>query len=72
MVNLHYFGSLDGHTDLTITDPEIYNDRVSLKIIVQKWRAKYPFLEDWCLTTATHTRGGSNLTFGNINKNEFD
>ena len=38
----------DGLTHLEITDPEIYNDRVSLKRIVQKWRLKYPILEKWC------------------------
>ena len=48
MIILRYMDDRDGLTHLEITDPEIYNDRVSLKRIVQKWRLKYPILEKWC------------------------
>jgi hypothetical protein len=72
MIILNYMNDKDGLTHLKITDPEIYGDRVSLKRIVQKWRANYPFLENWCFIEAAHAWGESYLTFANINKNEID
>ena len=72
MLDVYYMDDRDGLTHLKITDPEIYNDRVSLKRIVQKWRAKYPFLENWCFIEAAHAWGESYLTFVNINKSELD
>ena len=72
MIILRYMDDRDGLTHLEITDPEIYNDRVSLKRIVQKWRLKYPILEKWCLIKAFQAMGVSYLMFGNINKDDFD
>lgn len=70
------FNNLDGYdggfTTLLITDPVIYKDRASLRKIVQRWRSKYPFLENWCFIEAQHAWGESYLTFGNINRGELD
>jgi hypothetical protein len=72
VINLHYMGDRDGLTRLQITDPEIYKDRISLERIVQKWRTKYSFLENWCFIEGVHAWGESYLTFGNINKSEIN
>lgn len=73
-LHMHYWDEYNGYVDLRIYDPEIFTDRQSLKKLVQKWRAKYLFLEDWCLAEATCQQGNSILIFGNIDKkgiNEF-
>ena len=57
-----------GHCELRIDDSELFIDRTSLRRIVMRWRERYPFLQKWCLESATHAWGNSVIIFSNIDK----
>jgi hypothetical protein len=69
---LNYRDEYNGLVELRIDDPQIFTDRESLKTIVQKWRAKHPFLENWRLYEATHAWGYSILIFVSYDKSGTD
>src|SRR6185437_721183 len=52
-----------GHVEeqflIRIDDPELYSDRDSLRRIVQRWRAKFPFLQKWRIFTVQQAWGNS-------------
>lgn len=70
--SIHYDDNNDGFTELRIDDPEIYSDRSSAKKIVNKWREKFPFLNNWCLREITKAWGYSIIIFGNIDKADIN
>ena len=73
--SINYGDDYHGFTELRIDDPEIYSDRTSMEEIVNKWRVKFPFLNNWCLWAITKAWGNSIIIFCNIDKtdiNEFD
>ncbi len=49
-----------------IDDPELFTDRESLKRIVTRWRARFPFLETWTLGSAVHSWENSVIRFRNV------
>ena len=60
---------------LRIDDPDLFDNRESLQLIIKKWRDQFPFLEKWTLHEAQHGWGNSILTFGNYSvapDSEFD
>jgi len=56
----------DGHFLIRIDDPELFGDRESLKRIVGRWRATFPFLRSWRLSSAQHGWGNSIIEFMNV------
>lgn len=69
---LHFWAEYDDYCDIRIDDPELYSDRSSLRAIVEKWRARYPFLRNWCLVSAAHAWGYSVIKFGNVDNSQID
>jgi hypothetical protein len=53
---------------LRIDDPHLFRDKADLQSRIQIWRERYPWLDDWCLTEATHAWGNSILIFYNLEK----
>jgi hypothetical protein len=41
-----------GHWILQVDDNQVFNDVGTLRIIVDRWRKRHPFLEKWCLISA--------------------
>lgn len=75
MVDIQHWEEDNGYTELRIDDPEIFSDRHTMIEIVNKWREKFPFINNWCFCQATKAWGNSILIFCNIDKstiNEFD
>jgi YaaC-like Protein len=48
--------------------PSTFSDREELHSLVQTWRAKFPFLEDWCFAEGSLAWGQSYLSFNNYEK----
>lgn len=46
----------------------MFSDRDDLHRLVQAWRAKFPFLDDWCFTQGSRAWDQSVLTFNNWEK----
>jgi hypothetical protein len=63
------FGEL---AHLRIDDPELFTDRDSVARMVQKWRAEYPFLNQWNFIEAALAWNHSVLNFNNIDKEGQD
>jgi hypothetical protein len=64
----------DENFRLRIDDPQLFDSRGSLQNIVTRWRAKFPFLKTWRLTSAQQGWGKSIIYFrnmGNANIEEF-
>jgi hypothetical protein len=57
---------------IRIDDPDLFSDRASLKQIVNRWRARFPFLKMWRLDSAEHAWGKSMLHFRNTHKPDID
>jgi hypothetical protein len=57
-----------GRVQLRIDDPHLFRGRDDLQLRVEAWRERYPWLDNWCLTEATHAWGNSILTFINVAK----
>lgn len=53
---------------LRIDDPHLFRDKADLRLRVQVWRERYPWLNDWCFTEAMHAWGNSILHFYNLEK----
>ena len=53
---------------LRIDDPHLFRDKEDLQTRVRLWRERYPWLDDWCFTEATHAWGNSILLFYNQEK----
>jgi hypothetical protein len=53
---------------LRIDDPYLFQDKVDLQSRIRVWRERYPWLDSWCLTEATHGWGNSILIFYNLEK----
>lgn len=70
-----FFNRDSGLVDLRIDLPDYFHDRNSLKEMVLTLRSKYPFLNNWLLSSAQRCWGNSTLIFSNAefeNINEFD
>jgi hypothetical protein len=48
--------------------PTAFSDRDDLHRLVQAWRARFPFLDDWCFTQGSRAWDHSVLTFNNYEK----
>jgi hypothetical protein len=59
-----------GRAELRLDDPELFTDRESLKRLIDKWRGKFPFLEQWCFYEASRAWGSSVLMFRNTERPE--
>jgi YaaC-like Protein len=57
---------------IRIDDPEVFNNRESLKRIVTRWRQRYPFLKKWRLNSAEQGWGNSVIHFRNIGRADID
>jgi hypothetical protein len=55
---------------LQVRVPTPFVDRDDLLRLVGTWRAKFPFLDDWCFTGASRAWDQSVLTFNNYEKPE--
>jgi hypothetical protein len=64
-IELHY---QQAAVQLYLRVPTIFTDRDDLCRLVQEWRAKFPFLDDWCFTQANRAWDQSVLTFNNWEK----
>lgn len=53
---------------LQLRVPTMFSDRDDLHRLVQAWRAKFPFLDDWCFTQGSRAWDQSVLTFNNWEK----
>jgi len=53
---------------LQLRVPTMFSDRDDLYRLVQAWRAKFPFLDDWCFTQGSRAWDQSVLTFNNWEK----
>lgn len=58
----------NGYVTIRIDDTRIFTDKKSLFELVEKWRRKYPFLNDWCLVHGSRAWGKSVIEFANINR----
>lgn len=72
LCTLHYLEQYDGFMELRIDDPEIFGNRDTLRAMVDKWRKRFPFLQNWCLVRAEPAWGNSVLIFGNVDKGTVD
>ncbi|MCK1357359.1 YaaC family protein [Bradyrhizobium sp. 199] len=57
-----------GLVDLRIDDPILFAGKDGLRDIVAKWRAKFPWLNNWCFSHATLAWNNSVLIFTNREK----
>ena len=57
---------------IRIDDRELFRDRASLKDIVGRWRGKFPFLDNWRISSAQHAWARSVIYFRNIGNAEID
>jgi hypothetical protein len=57
-----------GLVDLRIDDPILFKDKDDLRQMVAKWRAKFPWLNDWCFAEASHAWDNTVLIFKNKQK----
>ena len=67
---IHHYDSVQ----LRIDDPYLFQDRDDLRLRIGGWRERYPWLNNWCFTEATHAWDNSILFFCNVAKpalNEF-
>jgi hypothetical protein len=62
----------DNVFEIRIDDPELFSDRESLKRIVNRWRARFPFLATWRLIEAAHAWGNSVIIFHNRRNSGID
>ncbi len=52
--------------DLQIQERRVFTSRESLRQIVERWRARFPFLNLWRLDSAENNDGNAYLHFGNV------
>jgi hypothetical protein len=74
LISVEHSVKNDEEFRIRIDDRELFRDRDSLKIIVNRLRTKFPFLRKWRLTSAQQAWGNSIIYFrntGNINIDEF-
>jgi hypothetical protein len=64
-IGFHHFYS---SVQLRIDDPHLFRDKADLQSRVQVLRERYPWLDGWYLTEATHAWGNSILMFSNHEK----
>jgi YaaC-like Protein len=64
-IGFHHFYS---SVQLRIDDPYLFRDKADLQSRVQVLRTRYPWLDGWCLSEATHAWGNSILVFSNLEK----
>ncbi|WP_196237343.1 YaaC family protein [Bradyrhizobium elkanii] len=64
-IELEYQGQV---SHLRLYVPSTFSDREELRLLVQTWRAKFPFLDDWCFTQGSRAWDQSYLTFNNYEK----
>lgn len=53
---------------LRIVDDHLFTNKQSLLEMIDKWRARFPFLDQWCFCEANHAWDKSLITFRNIPK----
>src|SRR3982074_282046 len=66
-----FLEQLQGLRSLRIDDPHLFQSRDDLQSRVKTWRERYPWLDNWCFTEATHAWGNSILMFTNVEKPAF-
>ncbi|MGY3610813.1 MULTISPECIES: YaaC family protein [unclassified Bradyrhizobium] len=54
--------------ELRIDDPHLIADRNDLRLVIDKWRQKFPFLRQWCLCEAGHACDNTVLLSHNVDK----
>ncbi len=57
---------------IRIDDPQLFEDRESLKQLVNRWRERFPFLKGWRLESAQHAWGNSVIYFRNTRTSNVD
>jgi hypothetical protein len=62
----------DADFRIRIDDSQLFADRESLKQIVDRWRARFPFLKIWRLTSGQHGYGNSIIYFRNVHNLNID
>jgi hypothetical protein len=55
-----------------VGDSELFTDRESLRLIVSRWRAKFPFLRNWRLASAQRAYNRTELKFRNTSNSGID
>jgi hypothetical protein len=65
---IQFYHDQDGKVQLRLDDPSAFSDRQELRVLVGKWRTKFPFLNDWCFCEATRAWGQSLLIFYNYDQ----
>ncbi len=72
IINLETPYQDDQGFQIRIGDPQLFSDRDTLKLIVDRWRSRFPFLNIWRLQAAQHGWGNSIIYFRNMHKNNID
>jgi hypothetical protein len=62
----------DGGFRIRIDDPQLFDDRESLRQIVNRWRSRFPFLKIWRLTSAQQAWGNSVIYFRDMHNSNID
>jgi hypothetical protein len=70
LVGMLSFNIMRAVVHLQVRVPTPFVDRDDLLRLVGTWRAKFPFLDDWCFTGASRAWDQSVLTFNNYEKPE--
>ena len=65
---IDYKDEASGCVELRIDDRDVFNDPQSRTSIINKWKSRYPFLDNWHLFIAERAWDHSILVFTNIDK----
>jgi hypothetical protein len=64
--------SLVGKWRIRIDDPELFTNRKTLRLIVTRWRSRFPLLDRWRLVEASHAWGNSVIILENASAHGLD
>ena len=61
-----YFDRHNKYKSTRIVDPQIIDSREALKVIVRRWRERFPYLGRWTVIEASPAWGASYITLANL------
>jgi len=67
-----YADSRNRYLSTRIVDSQVLNSRDSLRVIVDRWRARFPYLNRWVVVEAAPAWGASYVTLANLERGTLD
>ncbi|OGQ05899.1 MAG: hypothetical protein A2W61_06225 [Deltaproteobacteria bacterium RIFCSPLOWO2_01_44_7] len=69
---IHFRAEFANYCEVRIDDSELFTNRTTLRLLVEKLRSRIAFLNNWMIESAEQGWGNSIICFGNIDNSSID